>query len=189
MKLRKFIDARGVQWTVWSPDPSTGPAVPGPTDCPAGGLCFESPLERRRLTHAPADWETLSASELSLLCEQAQSIPLRRDDESTGDFTRRQDEMFEEGLTPRTFTTPDNRVWLVSECQVEGEPTASGESSRTVLRFTSGTTVRQLENFPADWARYRPGKLIELALSAHPVRVTARPEREEPSREEPRDNA
>ena len=172
MKLRKFIDRRGIEWRVWSPEAGPVARVPTADECPVGGLCFESALERRRIFTAPAQWDALSDAELVILVEQAQPIPTRRVDESTGEFTRRQDEMFEQTLTPRSFTTPDNRIWLVDECPVEG---AAGGEERTVLRFTTGDTVRELNEFPRDWARYRPGKLIELALMANPVRGNARP--------------
>ena len=187
MKLRKFVDRRGIEWRVWSPEPSPGGRVPSADECPVGGLCFESALERRRILSAPGGWDAMSDAELTVLAEQAQPIPTRRVDESTGEFTKRQDEMFEQTLTPRSFTTPDNRVWLVDECPVEGAPAGA---ERNVLRFTTGDTVRELAEFPADWARLRPGKLIELALMANPVRGTARPPQPGTSsahREPPRD--
>ena len=187
MQLRKFIDRRGIEWRVWSPQPGARSPAPTGDECPVGGLCFESALERRRVITAPAGWEELSDGELALLCDQAQAMPRRRADESTGEFTQRQDEMFEQALTPRSFTTPDNRMWLVDECPVEGD---QGAAPRTVLRFTSGETVRELAEFPRDWARFRPGKLIELALMANPVRGGTRqaPGPSGPSAEPPREH-
>jgi hypothetical protein len=167
--MRKFVDRRGIQWRVWSPEP--GVRVPSADECPVGGLCFESALERRRIITAPKGWESLSDGELALLADQALPVPTRRVDETTGDFTLRQDEMFEQALTPRSFTTPDNRLWLVDECPAQS---TAGEAVRTVLRFTTGDTVRELDEFPADWARFQPGKLIELALMANPVHGSAR---------------
>ena len=41
----------------------------------AGWVVFQAPTERRRLAPIPADWETLSASDLARLCERARPVP------------------------------------------------------------------------------------------------------------------
>jgi hypothetical protein len=71
---RLFDDRRGVRWDVWAVYPEARPsqasALPGPFQ--SGWLVFESASEKRRLGPIPSDWQTVAASELERLCEQAE---------------------------------------------------------------------------------------------------------------------
>jgi hypothetical protein len=71
---RFFDDRRGVSWDVWAVYPearaSQASALPGPFQ--SGWLVFESASEKRRLSPIPSDWQTVAASELERLCEQAE---------------------------------------------------------------------------------------------------------------------
>ena len=187
MQIRKFTDGRGIEWRVWraalDPAPRDAGAYFPPDRCPGGAICFESPLERRYVLEFPEHWEQLSDAELEILCSHAQVVPIRRADEATGEFMRRQDEEFDATLRRRTFATPDNRVWLVEEIplpvsvdpSVEHAEHASPPDStmRRVLRFSSGEAVRELDDYPTDWVRHSPGRLVELALRAKVI--SARP--------------
>jgi hypothetical protein len=153
---RRFTDGRGVEWRVWRAGPDPAPRPVGsfapPERCPEGALCFESALERRYLLRYPAEWEQLSDDALELLCGQAQVVPIRQSDETTGQFMRRQDELFDATLGRRTFATPDNRVWLVEE-----------NADRHVLRFSSGDAVRELD------LRARPASTRERGAAPPPL--------------------
>ena len=192
MRIRKFTDGRGIEWRVWRAAPDPAPRNAGeyfpPDRCPGGAICFESPFERRYVLEFPEHWEQLSDAELELLCSHAQVVPIRRADEATGEFMRRQDEEFDATLRRRTFATPDNRVWMVEEITppVSADPPAeppehakpSGSEGRRVLRFSSGDAIRELDDYPTDWVRFPPGRLVELALRAKVI--TARPSTKHP---------
>lgn len=199
MQIRKFTDGRGIEWRVWRAAPDPAPRDAGayfpPDRCPGGAICFESPFERRYVLEYPEQWEQLSDAELEILCSHAQVVPIRRADEATGEFMRRQDEEFDATLRRRTFATPDNRVWMVEELvlTVSADPPAEqpehgsppDPDARRVLRFSSGDAIRELEEYPADWVRYPPGRLVELALSAKVI--SARPSPKNSVREPHRD--
>lgn len=179
MKTRKFKDSAGVEWTVFCVTPPE--SVHSGGECPAGWLCFDSRAERRRLGEIPTDWTALREDQLARLLELAEQTPRRRLDESTAEFTRRQDHVF--AYQPpasdgsRFFCTPDNQLWSVKECEVETDAEA-----HRVLRFVAGETVRELDAFPDDWTRLTTEQLIVLALNAVPVtspRPSAREQAEE----------
>ena len=87
--LRGFIDAGGTEWRVWqvSPAGQTGSANAtevfsrtslNGTPFANGWLCFESPLEKRRLAPIPDGWEFLDAGILEQLCSNATQVPARQ---------------------------------------------------------------------------------------------------------------
>lgn len=87
MALREFADAGGRRWSVWEVNPDKAEALLSPAasrraaaEPKPAWLAFEcqSPPQRKRLTPYPPDWEQLSDEELSLLCEQAPQVPVRR---------------------------------------------------------------------------------------------------------------
>ena len=86
MALRTFVDAGGVQWTVWAVTPTWAQQQPGPNErvvkvsprLVEGWLAFESANEeRRRLTPIPPGWESLVDAELATLCAGAPPAPPR----------------------------------------------------------------------------------------------------------------
>lgn len=105
MAYRTFVDRRNTYWQVWDVRPERierrsmerRQESPGEWKGPerrrgdrrrleqkrivldnglgSGWLVFESKSEKRRLTPIPRDWETLTESQLRLLCEKAQVVP------------------------------------------------------------------------------------------------------------------
>ena len=67
--IRVFQDSTGVEWRVWSTHPASPIAVA--VELRAGWLTFDSGTERRRVGPIPAEWETLSAQRLELMCRVA----------------------------------------------------------------------------------------------------------------------
>lgn len=101
MAHRDFVDSHGVRWEVWSvlPEFAERRNTTPPDDLPAierreraefrvplggkwagGWLCFESPVEKRRLVPVPDDWPAMSPTELEQLCDSATPtrLPPRR---------------------------------------------------------------------------------------------------------------
>ena len=87
--LRGFTDAGGTEWRVWPVLPSTLETQQDAADTLTrmslngtpfanGWLCFESPLEKRRLAPIPEGWEFLDTATLQQLCDSAQHVPARR---------------------------------------------------------------------------------------------------------------
>jgi len=81
MAVRDFIDEKNVKWRVWpvlrsSIHPRTA-AEDYLGDYGEGWLCFESPVERRRLAHYPDDWDKLADKELCSLLSKAAVVPVR----------------------------------------------------------------------------------------------------------------
>ena len=99
MSHRQFTDSKKTTWEVWDVEPSHAERrlseqdrrrsgrtsgerrrvedrsrVRIRTELAHGWLAFESKHERRRLAPIPSDWETLDASALERLCDQAKSI-------------------------------------------------------------------------------------------------------------------
>ena len=79
--LRRFTDNEGVRWRVWDVNPHVNaesrPYIPSRVAAKAlpGWLCFESAVERRRLSPIPTGWETRSEQELAAFCSTAQVVP------------------------------------------------------------------------------------------------------------------
>lgn len=87
--LRGFTDAGGTEWRVWQVLPSPVDAQQQAADLTTrmslngtpfanGWLCFESPMEKRRLAPIPEGWEFLEPQVLEVLCGSAVQVPARR---------------------------------------------------------------------------------------------------------------
>ena len=69
----RFVDPRGVHWTVW--EEFDRPAHDAPEhDEPAGALVFESIVGRRRLATAPPRWWDLPPEGLTQMCDRAEPL-------------------------------------------------------------------------------------------------------------------
>lgn len=74
MTIRKFVDAKGVEWSVWSTVPA--PDSPLARYHPAGWLTFDAGgATLRRLSPAPAGWEAVADQRLELMCRVAEEVP------------------------------------------------------------------------------------------------------------------
>jgi hypothetical protein len=86
--LRGFTDSTGVQWRVWEVFPTRSQT---PTSVEAlsrsslketpfanGWLCFESTEAKRRLAPIPPGWEFATETTLEQFCQQAGSVPVRK---------------------------------------------------------------------------------------------------------------
>lgn len=86
--LRGFKDTTGVEWRVWEVVPSraaigTSAVAQSRTSLSAtpyanGWLCFESPVEKRRLAPIPAGWELGDPVDIAQLLEQATPVHTRQ---------------------------------------------------------------------------------------------------------------
>jgi hypothetical protein len=77
--MRQIRDAAGVEWMVYEVNPGTNqwPSIQSlPEGYRSGWLCFESAMEKRRLTPPPSGWQNLPAEQLSGLIRSA--VPVRR---------------------------------------------------------------------------------------------------------------
>lgn len=82
MAYAEFTDRAGRSWRVWHTVPRLAELLTAlPQDWKGGWLTFESGADKRRLAPFPAEWETLPASRLELLCRMAKpaSRPLSSD--------------------------------------------------------------------------------------------------------------
>ena len=77
--LREFTDKEGLEWRVWDVDPQAHQSQVNIDRRKAqpleGWLCFESNLERRRLSPIPSGWDATDPDRLAELCEKAQVVP------------------------------------------------------------------------------------------------------------------
>lgn len=86
MTIRRFTDAQGVEWRVYSGTSTQGvatatePAHSGLSRVSRSWLAFDSQLERRRLTPLPPSWQDASAEELERLLHRATVIFKRPSD-------------------------------------------------------------------------------------------------------------
>lgn len=80
--IREFRDRNGVEWRAWSviPGRASGKAQRYLGELRSGWLAFETldGRARRRLAPFPADWISVSDSEIERLLEQAIEAPIRR---------------------------------------------------------------------------------------------------------------
>jgi hypothetical protein len=99
MPHRQFVDSKQTAWEVWDVEPGHRERRRSPSDrrrarrisqerrevedrtrvritsgLAHGWLAFQSRHDRRRLAPIPSGWETLDASALEQLCEQATSV-------------------------------------------------------------------------------------------------------------------
>ena len=78
MSIRILTDQGGTDWQVFEVFPAVDRAsrVQVPASYRAGWLCFQSPLERRRLAPIPLGWQTWD--DRALLMSLAQCTGIRR---------------------------------------------------------------------------------------------------------------
>ena len=98
MPLREYQDGNGTNWRIWNVHPTqragARPTEEGPERRTApreeersrmiatpgleqGWLCFESPVEKRRLTPIPEQWESCPEGELEALLGRAELVRQR----------------------------------------------------------------------------------------------------------------
>lgn len=88
--LRGFTDSTGVEWRVWEVFPTKAGATfvesshtslktsLKETPFANGWLCFESPIEKRRLAPIPDGWEFRDLTALEALCRKAAPVVAKR---------------------------------------------------------------------------------------------------------------
>ena len=84
--LRGFTDSTGVEWRVWEVFPTregrsfveTSSTSLKETPFANGWICFESPVEKRRLAPIPVGWEFNEISSLEDLCRQASPVSVKK---------------------------------------------------------------------------------------------------------------
>ena len=84
--LRGFTDSTGVEWRVWEVSPTkAGQTLVEysqtslkETPFANGWLCFESPVEKRRLAPVPDGWEFRDISTLEDFCRRALPVTAKR---------------------------------------------------------------------------------------------------------------
>jgi hypothetical protein len=81
-RIREFHDRNGCHWRAWAvvPGQASTTSTRNLGDLRNGWLAFESMTDgaKRRLAKFPADWMTLSDSELEALLETAAGAPVRK---------------------------------------------------------------------------------------------------------------
>jgi hypothetical protein len=81
-RIREFHDRNGCQWRAWAvvPGQASTSSMRNLGDLRNGWLAFESMSDsgKRRLANYPADWMTLSDSDLEQLLEAAAEAPARK---------------------------------------------------------------------------------------------------------------
>jgi hypothetical protein len=77
---RAFTDSRRVTWDVFAVYPVVRPPPHAQLTgtFQQGWLCFDSVLEKRRLSPIPRNWQSLSGRELEQLSRRAEVAPIRR---------------------------------------------------------------------------------------------------------------
>lgn len=175
MPVREFTDGAGIEWRVWDVTAEQLHPVTRSEDLldlAMGWLAFESATEKRRLPAPyPANWAELPLPELEALCRQAPAV-VRRPPRTSG----------EQRLAEATaaldaerrisgehrFLSPRGREWTVRlhECLDEdGRP-------RTVLRFTAGDIVVDVEHWPRRWRDCSVEQYALMLLDAERPRRT-----------------
>jgi hypothetical protein len=180
MGLRDFTDSRGTVWKVWDVTPDQLDRRTAAEDYMAdwqdGWLCFECGEERRRLARYPTQWMDLPDTELEQLLGSAQAVRRRHAGETTGEFSRRP-EPTPPGGSPhaagrRRVVDEHGRAFDVAVQRVAGERSASGKGANapaSVLRFTCGNLMLDLERWPEDWQRLSDEQLLALLEHARPA--------------------
>ena len=81
MALRSFTDSQGRAWRVWNVVPQYAAARDEEMMTPGlhgGWLCFDSGMEKRRLSPIPADWENAENDVLERYCREAMAVAARQ---------------------------------------------------------------------------------------------------------------
>ena len=174
MPSREFTDSKGVVWRVWDVTPVHLHPITKAEEYMepwAGGwLAFESADEKRRLVAPyPSRWTEYGINKLELLLENAEVVGARRATTPTSVElvkVEKAAERDERAESDRTFESPRGRVWTVRvhECLKKDKTT------QTVLRFTAGDSVVDLNDFPDNWKDLDRERYALLLLDAEPPR-------------------
>jgi hypothetical protein len=81
--MRLFTDSTGVEWTVFEVKRQGSEKTQWtylPEQFGSGWLCFESDVNKRRLSPIPPDWRDSSDRELQRLLQRAQPVARPRQD-------------------------------------------------------------------------------------------------------------
>jgi hypothetical protein len=70
MPLRTLTDQDGTHWSIWDVTPQSQQV----TGLENGWLCFESPMQKRRLTPVPPGWHDLSDADLCAMIGTARLV-------------------------------------------------------------------------------------------------------------------
>ena len=197
MASREFTDRSGVVWRVWDVQPTSLHPITRAEDYMGeyadGWLTFESSAEKRRYPAPyPARWTDYDLVALEALCRAAKPVSPRRSRTPSSEhlaFTEESAEKDARRVSERSFNSPRGREWCVRlhECLHRDGGT------EVVLRFTSGDSVVDLKDWPADWKSLTREQFALLLLDAEPPRhLTARehPQRrreDRPPDDRPRD--
>lgn len=174
MASREFTDSKGVVWRVWDVTPAHLHPVTRSEEYMepyAGGwLAFESAFEKRRLV-APywGRWHEYDLNRLEALLHEAKPVPKKRRESPSGErlaIIEESADADERAEHERGFTSPRGREWLV---RLHEHQTPDG-TPEVVLRFTSGDSVVDLKDWPADWKNLSREEFALLLLDAAPPR-------------------
>lgn len=188
MASREFTDSKGVVWRVWDVRPThLHPATRGEDymeNFADGWLAFDSEFGKRRLPAPyPVRWHEYDLRALEALLRAASAVVPRRTSTPSGEqaaYTERSAEEAARADSERVFTSPRGRQWCVRlhECH------KSGGGASTVLRFTAGDIVVDLDEWPPDWKSLTREQYALLLLDAAPPRRLGRGERPQRRRED-----
>lgn len=174
MPSREFTDSNGVVWRVWDVTPTDLHPITRAEEFMeqyAGGwLAFESATEKRRLAAPyPPRWAEYDLVKLEQLCRAAEPVTRKRKDTPTSVHLEASEEKAqreERAATERTFTSPRGREWGVRL----HERLREDGTTETVLRFTSGDSVMDLDDWPSNWKSLSWQEFALLLLDAQPPR-------------------
>ena len=188
MASREFTDTKGVVWRVWDVRPThLHPATRGEDymeNFADGWLAFDSATGKRRLPAPyPVRWPEYDLRALEALCRAAKPVVARRMSTPSGEqaaYTERTAEQAARADAERTFMSPRGREWRVRlhECH------KAGGGVTTVLRFTAGDIVVDLEEWPPDWKMLSREQFALMLLDAEPPRRLGKGERPQRRRED-----
>lgn len=174
MSVREFTDSKSIVWRVW--DVTTAQMHPITKnedfmgELADGWLAFESATEKRRLAAPyPANWAEMGIPQLEALCQQAPPVVFRPARSYSGEQRIQTVEELDRAVlstAERTFTSPRGRVWTA---RLHDSLNQDGETV-TVLRFTAGDIVVDLDKWPPDWKDSTPTQFAMLMLDACPPR-------------------
>jgi hypothetical protein len=171
---REFTDSKGNVWRVWDVSPSyLHPITRSESfmeEWAGGWLAFECALDKRRYPAPyPGNWVEYDLTRLEALCRAAKPISARRSQPAAvstlvnvEDAAREDDR----SVSERVFTSPRGRRWTVRLHELQGRD----GHSETVLRFSGGNLVVDLEEWPSNWKSLNRDDYARLLLDANPVR-------------------
>src|SRR5437867_9597055 len=188
MASREFTDSDGVVWHVWDVTPEhLHPATKAEDFMEpwvGGWLAFESATGRKRRLQAPypSRWMEYDLAKLEMLCRAATPVGTRRKNTPQEQLaiTEKKAEVEERAEAERTFVSPRGRTWTLRL----HESLRQDGTTETVLRFTSGDSVVDLNDWPENWKKLSPEELAVLLLDAEPPRRLERDDRPQRRRED-----